>query len=616
MSTSTAPVLSTPDDHIFDIATPLAIPADRLSDEQLYVQYEIHRTVREIREGRWKRVGLQFPDTMLVDAPRVSETLSQELKSARKATTAYSVSTRDHGDIAAGVAKIGLAEVEQDALDEEKQDALAEAKQDAQYEVKQAALDEVKQDALAEAKQDALNEVKQDGQLSKEDLDEYITILGDTSYGACCVDEIAAEHVDADVVVHYGRSCLSPTARLPVIYVFTSQSLDSDAIVSAFVSTYPDPNTKVVLMADIPYQSYVPPLSQRLQQAGYTGLFAPEILHNPSSLLPNRTIPPGVQDSPSNLKDYSVFHLSNPPNSLLLTLSSRVSSIHVHSTETSSETNTTNASALLRRRYALLTTVSTAPILGILINTLSVKNYLVALQHCQTLIKAAGKKSYVFVVGKLNSAKLANFAEIGGWVVIGCWESSLVDSADFYKPVITPFELEIALTRERDRIWGGEWVGDFGALLGREAKAVAATPAADESQDNHSTIETSATSWEDETSDDEPPEFDLRTGRYVSQSRPMGRAKPIPTSLSALNHSAAGPSSALIQRNKGDLATINGVASPGAEFLRSQRTWTGLGSEQRIEYERDEEGRIRGAGMEEGREGVARGYAVAGSSEG
>ncbi len=50
-------------------------------------------------------------------------------------------------------------------------------------------------------------------------------ILADTSYGGCCVDEVAAKHVDADLMVHYGHACLSATARLPVIYVFTKQPL-------------------------------------------------------------------------------------------------------------------------------------------------------------------------------------------------------------------------------------------------------------------------------------------------------------------------------------------------------------------------------------------------------
>jgi len=36
-----------------------------------------------------------------------------------------------------------------------------------------------------------------------------VFILADTSYGSCCVDEIAAQHVEADVIIHYGQACLS-----------------------------------------------------------------------------------------------------------------------------------------------------------------------------------------------------------------------------------------------------------------------------------------------------------------------------------------------------------------------------------------------------------------------
>ena len=57
--------------------------------------------------------------------------------------------------------------------------------------------------------------------LQRSDLDQlHFFILGDTSYGACCVDEVAAKHLGADAVVHYGHTCLQPTASLPVKYVF------------------------------------------------------------------------------------------------------------------------------------------------------------------------------------------------------------------------------------------------------------------------------------------------------------------------------------------------------------------------------------------------------------
>lgn len=35
-------------------------------------------------------------------------------------------------------------------------------------------------------------------------------VMADTTYGSCCVDEVGASHIDADCVIHYGHTCLSP----------------------------------------------------------------------------------------------------------------------------------------------------------------------------------------------------------------------------------------------------------------------------------------------------------------------------------------------------------------------------------------------------------------------
>lgn len=578
MEASGAPVLSTPAEHIFEAPVSLTESGSTLSDEQLYVQYEIRRTVSEIRSGKWKRIALQFPDDMLGDAPRVCENLKKDLKNERKADATKAIE-----DVTESVAKVTVE-------------------------------DELEVDVAGH------------GKIEEKDEEEHLTILGDTSYGACCVDEVAAEHCAAEVVVHYGRSCLSPTARLPVIYIFTTKALDLDGTASTFQATYPGLEEKVVLMADIPFQHHITELQRRLKEQGYTNVHETTILHNPASPIPNRTVPEEIQSNPEALREFSIFHISDPPASLLLTLSSRVSRVHILPTDITASPRVlqNNTTAALRRRYALLTKVATAPIIGILINTLSVKNYMTALQHCQELIAAAGKKSYTFVVGKLNAAKIANFSEVEGWVVIGCWESSLVESSDFYRPIVTPFELEMAMTDDKERVWGGEWVSDFGALLLRDEEKKAAAAANGPVQEDAPTTSTSNDDplYADASSDDEPPEFDLRTGRYVSHSRPMGRPK---AKASASNGTSATdstaststkPSSSLIHRTKGEMASVNGVASPGAEYLRSQRTWQGLGGDYAIEYERDENGKIRGAAMEEGRAGVARGYAVAEDKEG
>ena len=54
---------------------------------------------------------------------------------------------------------------------------------------------------------------------------------------------------------------------------------------------------------------------------------------------------------------------------------------------------------------------------------------------------------YIFAVGKINVPKLANFAEVDMFVLVACPENSMIDSKEFYKPIVTPFELEIALVR-------------------------------------------------------------------------------------------------------------------------------------------------------------------------
>ena len=548
-------VLSTPDTHIFEDPTPLvASPrSQRLTDKEVRDVYEVQRTAKDIRAGGWWRIALQFPDEMLQDAPRVFESLQIELAK-------FSDEGEDSIPNQGGTKAVAAEELIDGIVKELRKTDIAKQ------------------------------------QFSHPSRRRRLFILADTSYGACCVDEVAAEHVEADVVVHYGRSCLSPTARLPVIYVFTSRPLPLEQVAAAFEKTFPRKDTKVVVTADITYSDHVAAVCEKVNAQGYSNVFALSIIHDPSSPIPNRTIPPPAATGEGGLKEYSLFHISDPPASLLLTLSSRLKSMYIYPTTNSiSDTPTAlqvHTSQQLRRRYALLTSLTTCSIFGILINTLSVKNYLHTITKIQVQLAAAGKKSYTFVVGKINAAKVANFSEIGGWIVVGCWESSLIESADFYKPIITPFELQLALMSDEERVWTGEWTGDFNSIVDKEIPKQSADRKDETLQGNDGDI--------DDEDDSAPPEFDLRTGRYVSHSRPMLTAH---AELPGTQESIT--SNALTKRATGDLATINGTLSPGAEFLRSQRTWQGLGSDFEIAYE-DE----RGVAVEQGRSGVARGYRV------
>lgn len=88
---------------------------------------------------------------------------------------------------------------------------------------------------------------------SKLDSAVNIFILGDTSYGSCCVDEIAAAHVNADSIIHFGHACLSRVTRLPVLYIFPIFEFCSENFVVALNGLILDKNERISLFYDVGY---------------------------------------------------------------------------------------------------------------------------------------------------------------------------------------------------------------------------------------------------------------------------------------------------------------------------------------------------------------------------
>lgn len=58
-------------------------------------------------------------------------------------------------------------------------------------------------------------------------------IMGDVTYGACCVDDFTARALGADLMVHYGHSCLVPidATAIKMLYVFVDIKIDNQHVV-------------------------------------------------------------------------------------------------------------------------------------------------------------------------------------------------------------------------------------------------------------------------------------------------------------------------------------------------------------------------------------------------
>ncbi|KAJ1974422.1 Diphthamide biosynthesis protein 2 [Dimargaris verticillata] len=439
-------------------------------------------------------------------------------------------------------------------------------------------------------------------------------VLADTTYGSCCVDEVAAEHVQAELVVHYGHSCLCAPSRVPVLYVFGQYELDilqcCRAIDESFVS---DKQRPIIIMYDVAYHRHAGAVVDYLSTTlGYQHLvlsrISTEHLATTQKTLDNEnssqqptdaccsttgstcgSVPAPhcactrVQASPhgrwyellpgTTLHDYAIFYIGTESRALshiVLTHSQcQIFSFDPMTGKHCEQTPKNNRS--LMKRYYLMQKARDADVVGIVVGTLGVAHYLEMLHHLKHIIRQAGKKHYQFVIGKINVAKLANFMEIDVFVLVACPENSLIDSKEFYRPIVTPFELELSLRSELE--WTGRYVTDFQQLLA----------------DYESQLDAHSSGTSMNAVDEDAPHFSVITGRLKAQRK----YRPVALDDDSL---ASSMRSVTLRNQAQELSTALGSAA-GDYML--QRSFRGL--EQKL-------GETAVTKAEQGRRGIARGY--------
>lgn len=541
--------------------------------EKLREYYSIDELVEHLSQKgddgnvKFKKITLQFPDTLVSDAAIVVQLLQEEL-ALKQDSKEHHKGESHHND------------------------------EDHHHEIeKKKNKDDCKHSCTGCQCSDPLNVGK------KVDNTQHVWILADTAYSPCCIDEVAAEHVLSDIVVHFGDACMNAIQKLPAVYVFGKPYLDLEAVVERFKETYSDQDENVVLMADTSYTRHLPELFNTLKSTykniAYADL-APERASNAKIIgfstskhdgairFSNRKL---ISDSNEALDDdelqnYSLFHINTPQPPHLLYLSTKFNSVTLFDPAD----NTTNQGPFpsLMKRYRYMHIARTAGTIGILVNTLSLRNTTEVIKKVSAKIKEADKKYYMFVVGKPNVAKLANFESIDVWCILGCGQGGIVldQNNDFFKPIITPYELEMALSPEVQ--WTGKWVTEFENIIKESEED------GEETEASTSVDDTSSPTLEGE---DYAPEFNPVTGKYVSTSRPLRQIQHLEIDAA----DTKGDENQLVKKFSQAVA-IKGTVSTSAIHLQN-REWTGLGSDF-VDNDVDEEGAL----VEEGRDGIARGY--------
>jgi 2-(3-amino-3-carboxypropyl)histidine synthase len=95
-------------------------------------------------------------------------------------------------------------------------------------------------------------------------------IMGDVTYGACCIDDYTARALGCDLLVHYAHSCLIPVdvTKIKTLYVFVDISIDTSHLLATLERNFPSGKT-ISMVGTIQFNATLYGVRAPLEQAGF-----------------------------------------------------------------------------------------------------------------------------------------------------------------------------------------------------------------------------------------------------------------------------------------------------------------------------------------------------------
>lgn len=268
-----------------------------------------------------------------------------------------------------------------------------------------------------------------------------VVVMGDVTYGACCVDDFTARALGADLMVHYGHSCLIPidaTKGIQMLYVFVDIKIDTSHFVETVMFNFQQGAT-IALVSTIQFASALQAAAQVLRPQFKVVVPQSKPL-SPGEVLgcTSPRLEPGV-DALIYLGD-GRFHLesimiANPAtDAYRYDPYSKVFSREYYDHE-----------AMRSARKDAIAAATTAKTWGLILGTLGRQGSPQIMEHLESRIRSLGLSHIRLLLSEIFPQKLQLFPEVEAWVQVACPRLSIDWGTSFARPLLTPYEASVAL---------------------------------------------------------------------------------------------------------------------------------------------------------------------------
>jgi 2-(3-amino-3-carboxypropyl)histidine synthase len=274
-------------------------------------------------------------------------------------------------------------------------------------------------------------------------------ILGDVTFGACCVDDLGAAALSCDFLVHYGHSCLVPVGDMArgvrVLYVFVDISFDIKHLCESIRSNFPC-SARLVLAGTI-------------QFAGALGAIREAL----SKDYPALSVPQARPLSPGEVLGCTAPVLTDAADALIFVADGRfhLEALMIRNPSVAAYRYDPYAKVLSRERYdtagmlgerqdaihRATRAAAAGATWGIVLGTLGRQGSPKVLDTLLASLARRGIATFTVLLAEISPAKLAAFGDgVGAWVQIACPRLSIDWGAEFKNvPLLTPYEAYVAI---------------------------------------------------------------------------------------------------------------------------------------------------------------------------
>ena len=267
-------------------------------------------------------------------------------------------------------------------------------------------------------------------------------IMGDVTYGACCVDDLSAAALGCELLVHYGHSCLVPIDKMAtdVLYVFVEIDIDTPHLVDTVRHNFTDAALRIALCGTVQFQGAMHAAKVALSEH-YAEVALPQCRPLSAGEVLGCTSP-----NLAGHYDLCVFVADGRFHPEAIMIANPTVPLYRYDPYSKAITRERYAHETMHKlRKAAIDAAKGAKRWGLVLGTLGRQGNPDVLNHLRSLLECNGCTTITVLLSEVFPAKLACLEEVEAWVQVCCPRLSVDWGHAFGAPLLTPYELEVCL---------------------------------------------------------------------------------------------------------------------------------------------------------------------------